>query len=74
MLLVLVVIIIAKAILKESKAPTAEKLMRSVILHMSGRKRVIWLQQHILLKGNSILKRISWHAARSNDWQKLKFK
>jgi hypothetical protein len=43
--------------------------MRSVILHMSGRKRVIWLQQHSS-EGNTILKRISWHG-RSNDWQKL---
>jgi SEC-C motif-containing protein len=36
---------------------------------MSGRKRVIWLQQHILLKGNSKEDILAW--ARSNDWQKL---
>jgi hypothetical protein len=37
---------------------------------MSGRKRVIWLQQHILLKGiHSKEDILAW--ARSNDWQKL---
>jgi uncharacterized protein YchJ len=47
--------------IKGVKKPTAEKLMRSRYSAYVRQEAIIWLQQHILLKGNSILKRISWH-------------
>jgi uncharacterized protein YchJ len=47
----------------------AEKLMRSRYSAYAGRNRIIWSQQHILMREYHSKEDILW--ARSNDWQKL---